>query len=172
MSLVQGYWRRKIEVLPLLTGDEPKEPQQLELKPLPVELKYAFLEENGQCPVVISSLLTTSQEHNLLHLLKRNKQALGWKISDLKGINPAICTITFRAVHRSKTGPDRTGTGLDRNWNHVFWRTGDRTGIIPVQTCPDLFIQVRSGFGPVWTCFVFFNICSLKSQNLHNKFSS
>ena len=56
MSLVQGYWRRKIEILPLLTGDEPKEPQQLELKLLPVELKYAFLEENEQCPVVISSL--------------------------------------------------------------------------------------------------------------------
>ena len=27
MSLVQGYWRRKIEILPLLTGDEPMEPQ-------------------------------------------------------------------------------------------------------------------------------------------------
>ena len=81
-------------------------------------------------------------------------------------------SIPFRAVHRSKTGLDRTGTGLDRNRNHVFWWTGDRTGIIPVQTCPDLFIQVRSGFGPVWTCFVFFNIYSLKSQNLHNKFSS
>ena len=27
MSLVQGYWRRKIEILPLLTGEEPKEPQ-------------------------------------------------------------------------------------------------------------------------------------------------
>ena len=92
MSLVQGHWRRKIEIISLLTGDEPREPQQLELKPLPVELKYAFLEENMQCPVVISSLLTTSQEHNLLHLLKRNKQALGWKISDLKGINPTICT--------------------------------------------------------------------------------
>ena len=46
MSLVQGYWRRKIEILPLLTGDEPRESQQLELKPLPAELKYAFLEEN------------------------------------------------------------------------------------------------------------------------------
>ena len=92
ISLVQGYWRRKIEILPLLTGDEPKEPEQLELKPLPVELKYAFLEENEQCPVVISSLLTTSQEHDQLHLLKRNKQALGWKIFDLKGINPIICT--------------------------------------------------------------------------------
>ena len=59
MSIEHGYWRRKIEILPLLTGDEPKEPQQLELKPLLIELKYAFLEEKGQCPVVISSLLTT-----------------------------------------------------------------------------------------------------------------
>ena len=102
MSLVQGYWRKKIEILPLLTGDEPKEPQQLELKPLPVELKYAFLEENKQCPVVISSLLTTSQEQNLLHLLKRNKQALGWKVSNLKGINPTICTHHIYLEEESK----------------------------------------------------------------------
>ena len=102
ISLVQGYWRRKIEILPLLTGDKPKEPQQLELKPLPVELKYAFLEENEQCPVVISSLLTTAQEHDLLHLLKRKKQALGWKISDLKGINPTICTHHIYLEEESK----------------------------------------------------------------------
>ena len=102
MSLMQGYWRRKIEILPLLTGDEPKGPQQLELKPLPIELKYAFLEENEQCPVVISSLLTTSQEHDLLCLLKRNKQALGWKISDLKGINPTICTHHIYLEEESK----------------------------------------------------------------------
>ena len=81
-----------MEILPLLTGKEEKESQQLDLKPLPVELIYAFLEENKQCPVVISSLLTTPQEDNLLHLLKMNKKALGWKISDLKGISPPICT--------------------------------------------------------------------------------
>ena len=102
ISLVQGYWRRKIEILPLLTGDEPREPQQLELKPLPADLKYAFLEENEQCPVVISSLLTTAQEHNLLHLLKKNKQALGWKIYDLKGINPSICTHHIYLEEESK----------------------------------------------------------------------
>ena len=102
MSLVQGYWKRKIEVLPLLTGDEPKEPQQLDLKPLPADLKYAFLEENEQCSVVISSLLTTAQEHNLLHLLKKNKQALGWKFSNLKGINPSICTHHIYLEEESK----------------------------------------------------------------------
>ena len=95
VSLMQGYWRRRIEILPLLTGNEPKELQQIELKPLPTVLKYAFLGANEQCPVVISSLLTTAQEHNLLHLLKKNKQALGWKISDLKGINPSICTPSY-----------------------------------------------------------------------------
>ena len=85
-----------------MTGEEKKEPQQFELKPLPVELKYAFLEEKKQCPVVISSLLTTSLEHNLLHLLKMNKQALGWKISDLKGINPTICTHHIYLEEESK----------------------------------------------------------------------
>ena len=74
---MQGYWRRKTKILPLLTGDEPKEPQQLELKPLPAELKYAFFDENEQCPVLISSLLTIAQEHNLLHLLKIEQASIG-----------------------------------------------------------------------------------------------
>ena len=102
-SFMQGYWRRKTEILPLLTGNEPKEPQMIELKPLPVELKYAFLEENEQCPVMISLLLNTAQEHDLLNLLKKNKQALGWKISDLKGINPSICTHHIYLEEESKT---------------------------------------------------------------------
>ena len=77
MSLVHGHWRKKEEILPLLIGEEENESQQLDLKPLPVELKYAFLEENRQCPVIISSLLSTPQEDNLLQILKSNKQALG-----------------------------------------------------------------------------------------------
>ena len=57
-----------------------------------MELKYAHLEEREQCPIVISSLLSTSQEGSLLHILRENKQALGWKINDLKGISPEVCT--------------------------------------------------------------------------------
>ena len=91
-----------MEIVPLLTGEEEKEPQQLDLKPLPMELKYAFLEENKQFLVVISSLLTTPQEDNLLHLLKMNKQGLGWKISDLKGISPTICTHHIYLEEESK----------------------------------------------------------------------
>ena len=58
MNTVQGHWRKKEEILPLLTGGKANEPQKLDLKPLPVELKYAYLEEHEQCPVVISSLLS------------------------------------------------------------------------------------------------------------------
>ena len=56
------------------------------------ELKYVYLEENKQSPVVISSSLTTTQEDCLLEILRRCKKAIGWKISDLKRINPLVCT--------------------------------------------------------------------------------
>ena len=92
MKLVQGQWRKKQEIIPLLIEEGTSEPHKLELKPLPVELKYAYLEEQEQCLVVISSLLSTSQEVSLLHILRENKQALGWKITDLKGISSEVCT--------------------------------------------------------------------------------
>ena len=92
MKSVQGYWRRRNEILPLVIGEEISEPQKIDLKPLPMELKYAYLEDHEQCPVVISALLSTAQEDSLLQVLKQNKKALGWRISDLKGISLAVCT--------------------------------------------------------------------------------
>ena len=92
MKSVQGYWRRRNENFPLVTKEEISEPQKIDLKPLPMELKYAYSEDHEQCPVVISSLLSTAQENSLLQVLKQNKKALGWRISDLKGISPAVCT--------------------------------------------------------------------------------
>ncbi|RVW72371.1 hypothetical protein CK203_056227 [Vitis vinifera] len=64
-----------------------EEPPKLILKPLPMELKYAYLEENKQSPIVTSSSLTTTQEDCLLEILRRCKKAIEWKISDLKGIS-------------------------------------------------------------------------------------
>ena len=63
-----------------------------ELKPLPQGLKYVYLEENEEKHVVISTTLTEEQGIKLLKVLKENKRAIGWYISDLKGINPLICT--------------------------------------------------------------------------------
>ena len=70
MKSAQGHWRRKHEIFPFVIGKEISEPQKIELKPLPVELKYAYLEDHEQCPVVISSLLSTAQEGSLLQVLK------------------------------------------------------------------------------------------------------
>ncbi|KAJ9678077.1 hypothetical protein PVL29_022840 [Vitis rotundifolia] len=85
------------EILPLFNKEETQEVVKEEslkliLKPLPTELKYAYLEENKQSPVVISSSLTTTQEDGLLEILRRCKKAIGWKISKLKGISPLVCT--------------------------------------------------------------------------------
>ncbi|RVW66503.1 Transposon Tf2-2 polyprotein [Vitis vinifera] len=88
-------WRKIEEILPLFNKEEAaaeKEIPKLNLKPLPVELKYTYLEENNQCPVVISSSLTSHQENCLMEVLKRCKKAIGWQISDLKGISPLVCT--------------------------------------------------------------------------------
>nr|CAN74665.1 hypothetical protein VITISV_043029 [Vitis vinifera] len=96
LATLQG-WRRKEEILPLFNKEEAQEAvkeeiPKLNLKSLPMELKYTYLEENNQCPVVISSSLTTHREISLLEVLKRCKKAIGWKISDLKGISPLVCT--------------------------------------------------------------------------------
>ena len=92
MNTLQGHWRKKEEILPLLSGGESNVPQKLDLKPLLAELKYAYFEKHEQCSVVICSLLSNKQENNLLDILRENKQAIGWKITDLKGISLAVFT--------------------------------------------------------------------------------
>ena len=83
-------WKRREKILPLFNEEETQratkeEPPKLILNPLPTELKYAYLEENKKCPVVISSALTIHQEDCLLEVLRRYKKAIRWQISDLKG---------------------------------------------------------------------------------------
>ncbi|RVX11442.1 hypothetical protein CK203_015976 [Vitis vinifera] len=81
LATLQG-WTRNQEILPLFDKEEgqddvTEEFPKLNLKPLPMELKYTYLEENNQCPVVISSSLTGHQEISLLEVLKRCKKAIG-----------------------------------------------------------------------------------------------
>ena len=58
--LYMGHGEKKGEIPPLLTEEKNIEPQKLDLKPLPVELKYAYLEDEDQSLIVISSLLNAS----------------------------------------------------------------------------------------------------------------
>ena len=109
MCTVHGPWRKKEEILPLVIEEGTNEPQKLDLKPLHVELKYAYLEKNKQYPIIISSLLNALQDNSLLDILRENKQAIGWKISDLKGISPLVCThhIYLEEEARSVKQPQR-----------------------------------------------------------------
>ena len=61
------------------------------MKALPPHLKYSFLERNAKKPVIFSSSLTVEEERRLIEVLKLNQEAIGWKLSDLKGISPAYC---------------------------------------------------------------------------------
>jgi len=64
----------------------------LELTVLPEHLEYTFLAEVSKLPVIIASNLSTSQKDRLVNILKKHKSAIAWKISDIKGINPSLCT--------------------------------------------------------------------------------
>ncbi|RVW31190.1 hypothetical protein CK203_082856 [Vitis vinifera] len=86
---IMSPWRRQKEILPLFNkedsqGAATEDPPKLVLKPLPVDLKYAYLEEDEKCPVVVSSTLTSDQEDSLLGVLRKCKKAIGWKIFYLK----------------------------------------------------------------------------------------
>ena len=75
----------KFEELPM---DKPS----LDLKALPSTLKYAFLDEEKAKPVIISSTVDIKQEEKLLEVLRKNEEAIGWTLTDLKGLNPSLCT--------------------------------------------------------------------------------
>lgn len=70
------------EELGIIEMTEQKKVPQLELKPLPEELKYAYIGEEHIYPVVISSTLTSNREGKLLSILKKHKSAIGWTLSD------------------------------------------------------------------------------------------
>ncbi|GKA43862.1 reverse transcriptase domain-containing protein, partial [Tanacetum coccineum] len=68
------------------------EPPEVELKDLPPHLEYAFLVDNNKLPVIISKELSKDEKTALINVLKSRKQAIAWKLSDIKGINPEFCS--------------------------------------------------------------------------------
>ncbi|CAM8996318.1 unnamed protein product [Rhodiola kirilowii] len=56
---------------------------EVELKPLPEHLKYAFLGKNNTLPVIIKNGLGADQERRLVEVLGRHKLAIGWTLADI-----------------------------------------------------------------------------------------
>nr|GFA29144.1 hypothetical protein [Tanacetum cinerariifolium] len=68
------------------------EPPEVKLKDLPPHLKYAFFEGDDKLPVIIAKDLSDEEKTTLITVLMSYKRAITWKLSDIKGINPEICT--------------------------------------------------------------------------------
>ncbi|GJV95711.1 reverse transcriptase domain-containing protein [Tanacetum coccineum] len=72
-----------------LLNEEPF--TDLELKPLPDNLEYVFLEEPSFLPIIISSQLSKEKKNKLIYVLKKNKEAFAWKTTYIPGICPSFC---------------------------------------------------------------------------------
>ena len=73
------------------------------MKELPRQLNYAFLEPEKAKPVIISAALTKLEEHKLLEIMRKYKEAIAWSIEDLKGISPSICMHKILLEDNAKT---------------------------------------------------------------------
>nr|GEY42013.1 reverse transcriptase domain-containing protein [Tanacetum cinerariifolium] len=68
------------------------EPPEVELKELPLHLEYAFLGENNKWPVIIAKDLSVNEKSALIEVLKLQKKASTWKLTDIRGIDPEFCS--------------------------------------------------------------------------------
>nr|GEY55248.1 reverse transcriptase domain-containing protein [Tanacetum cinerariifolium] len=70
----------------------------LELKPLPDNLEYVFLEEPSFLVVIISSQLLKENKYKLVSILKRHKQAFAWKTTYILRICQSFCKNKFQLL--------------------------------------------------------------------------
>ncbi|KAG7567974.1 Integrase catalytic core [Arabidopsis thaliana x Arabidopsis arenosa] len=64
---------------------------KVDLKPLPQGLRYAFLGTNSTYPVIINAALNDDEVNLLLSELRKYRKAIGYSLSDIKGISPSLC---------------------------------------------------------------------------------
>ena len=69
----------------------PKGDLVFELKQLPDNLKYAYLDEKKIYNVIISANLLEHEEERLFKILRKHWAAIGYTRDDLKGISPTLC---------------------------------------------------------------------------------
>nr|GEX16784.1 putative reverse transcriptase domain-containing protein [Tanacetum cinerariifolium] len=77
------------------------EPLKLELKDLPSHLEYAYLEGTDKLPVIIAKGLKDDEKGAHLKVLKSHKQAITWKISDIKDCINAFETLKKKLTKAS-----------------------------------------------------------------------
>lgn len=69
---------------------EPKK-ATVKLKELPKNLRYEFIDKELNCPIIVNANLNKDKTNQLLNVLQKYPAALGYNISDLKGISQSVC---------------------------------------------------------------------------------
>ncbi|GJW69027.1 reverse transcriptase domain-containing protein [Tanacetum coccineum] len=123
------------------TLEEP--PTDLELKPLPDNLEYVFLEEPYFLPVIISSQLSKEKRNKLVSVLKKHKEAFAWKTKDIPGICPSFCKYKIQLLDDKKPVVQKQRR-LNPNMQEVFKKenvklldtvvTNENDELIPTRT--------------------------------------
>ncbi|GJW98806.1 reverse transcriptase domain-containing protein [Tanacetum coccineum] len=96
--------------------EEP--PTDLELKPLPDNLEYVFLEEPSFLTVIISSQLSAQYKGKLVSVLKKHKEAFAWKTTNILGIYPSFCKHKIQLLDDKKPIVQKQ-RGLNLNMQEV-----------------------------------------------------
>nr|GFD47811.1 reverse transcriptase domain-containing protein [Tanacetum cinerariifolium] len=87
--------RKDLKVVEPKNQSFDDEPPEVELKELPPHLEYAFLGENEKWPVIIAKDLNVNEKSALINVLKSQKKAIVWKLTDIRGIDPELCLYKF-----------------------------------------------------------------------------
>ncbi|GKB22718.1 hypothetical protein Tco_0862119, partial [Tanacetum coccineum] len=73
----------------LLNSDPSPPPNQGNYLP---EIRKELKLYNNKLPVIIAKDLSVDEKTALIKVLKSQKRAIAWKLSDIKGINPEFCS--------------------------------------------------------------------------------
>ena len=115
-----------------LTNPSSKPSSSLELKALPAHLKYVYLDEQETFPIIIASHLNDGEEEDLKAVLRKHREAIGWTMTDIKGLSP---TIVQHRIHLNedatpKRDPQRRLNPIMREAVHAEIRKLLDNGII------------------------------------------
>jgi hypothetical protein len=75
-----------------LVQEVKPETSPVELKPLPLGLRYVLLNGDRETPVIISDKLSNDETRRLVATLEKYRPVIGYFLMDLKGISLSLCT--------------------------------------------------------------------------------
>nr|GEY09593.1 hypothetical protein [Tanacetum cinerariifolium] len=114
------------------------EPLAVELKDLPPHLEYAFLEGDDKLPVIIAKDLSVEEKTALITVLKSHKQAIAWKLSDIKGtFQRCMMAIFYDMIEKSMDDFSIFGNSFQSCLSHLERMLKRKLTKDPILIAPD-----------------------------------